>query len=183
MAHLIEENDIERLAFLSGVHSLDLWREHLAKAKILTSKLLSGTVQEAWDACLPFWLEQGRVNDLSHGVRITGYFPSFACLLGNAFREKFADQYLFLIEILEREPLKSVEYLCAFDLLEEIYLVMKKQERKVPLDLFKRIFRINRPVPPVVRAELGMKADGNETIGEIYIRISQQNNGGPTLLK
>jgi hypothetical protein len=168
MPHPIPEDAIDRLATLRGVTDFDQWKRQLENADERIQAQLAGSVDDAWQACLPSWIEIGRVNDCSRAVRAPHYMPFYANRLGRAFAETFRDDYQFLIDVLGAMPVDSHEYLCAFDLLE----MMASEFCCARLPVPEPLFAIALPVPPVVRVETACDERYNdlETIGAFLQR-------------
>jgi hypothetical protein len=150
MAHLIAADSIEKLATLSGVVRLDDWKEQIENAEDRIRAQLSGSVSDAWQACLPSWLEVGRVDDCSRAVRTPHYWQSYASMLGRAFAEVFRKDHKFLVDMLSDMPVESHEYLCACDLLQLIAFDLGFDDRSA----FEEICGLPYPIPSVLRREL-----------------------------
>ena len=149
MPHQIPEDEIYRLSTLRGVTDLDEWQRQLENSEERIRVQLHSSVDDAWRACLPTWIEVGRVKDLSRSVRVPKYWPSYANQLGRAFAEIYCDDYQFVIDMVGTLPPDSYEYLCAYDLLELIVSEFYGCELPVP----KQLFAIDLPAPSVVRVE------------------------------
>jgi hypothetical protein len=161
MSHLIPAADVERLASLTGLHDLEEFGRQLDGAENRAADLLAGDVQTAWEACLPFWIEQGRVRDLSRRVRVPKYWPSFANQLGSAFVSKFPAETAFMLQVFSTEPAESIEALCAYELLELMVQSLAADGLAVPHELLTS----ELPMPPVIRRELAHCAGDLPTIG------------------
>lgn len=169
MPHLISEDAIDRLSTLCGVTDFDDWKRQLENADDRIRAQLHGSVDDAWHACIPTWIELGRVNDFSRAVRAPKYWPSYANRLGRAFAKTYRNDYQFLIDTLGAMPRNSHEYLCAYDLLEMIVFEFYDADLSVPEPLF----AIDLPVPPVVRVETDCddRYSGFDTIGVFLHRL------------
>jgi hypothetical protein len=165
-SHPIAEAAVGRLARLAGVADPAEWARHIeAEARI--PDLVAGDVGRAWEACLPTWLEQGRVRDLSRSLRVPRYWPSFAKTLGDAFAEQHWQDYSFLLELLERHPFDSAEYLCACDLLEVVVHEFASRDLEVPA----AVFGAGGPLPWVIRRELPLDRRQLCNVGESLARL------------
>lgn len=179
MPHLIPDNAIERLSKLRGV-SLDEYKRQLEQVDTKISDRLHDSVEASWQDCFPIWLEFGRVNDLSYRIPVPYYFPSYAQMLGARFAEVHRDDYAYLINLLRTVPIKSYEYLCAYDLLETITYEFYRVNQPVP----KEIYGIDLPVPLVVYREKGWnnRFCGLESIGS-FIHLSYSIEYGDSTLR
>jgi hypothetical protein len=171
-SHPIAEADVGRLARLVGVTDAGEWRRHI-EAESRIPGLVAGDVRRSWAACLPAWLEQGRVRDLSRAVRVPKYWPSFAKALGDAFVERYWRDYPFLLGLLERHPPDSVEYLCAYDLLEGVLHEFASRDLAVP----EAIFAAKGPLPPVIRRELPWDERQLDDVGRSLARLYAEDYG------
>ncbi len=160
-------------------------RRSVTQKEIEAMKLyVTGTVTEAWEHCLPIWLNSswkdepyamgGRVNDFPAGLRRCSYLPSRETVLGHLFVERFAADYLFLLERFTHGT--SAEQLCAFDLLE---FFARDFGRDSPLPIQLRNSQL--VLPDTIRAELEDDSNYCEglrsyTLGEFLIFM--QNGGG-----
>jgi hypothetical protein len=119
---------------------------------------LNGGVHEAWDRCLPVWLNSswkdarwahgGRVDDLPTGLRKSRHSPSRENILGRLFVEQYAEDYGFLLGRLTSEI--RGERLCAFDLL--VQLARGLRENFLPLP--KELRDCELPLPEEVRPDI-----------------------------
>jgi hypothetical protein len=165
-SHPIVEADIGRLATLAGVTDPAEWGRHI-EAESRIPGLVAGDVRRSWEACLPTWLEQGRIRDLSRAVRVPMYRPSFAKTLGDAFVERHWQDYPFLLELLERHPFDSVEYLCAYDLLEGVVHEFASRDLVIP----DAVLAAKGPLPPVIRRELPWDERQLDEVGRGIARL------------
>jgi hypothetical protein len=165
-SHPIAEADVGRLAGLAGVRDPEEWKSHI-EARSRIPELVAGDVRRNWEACLPAWLEQGRVRDLSPSIRVPRYFPSFAKVLGDAFVERHWRDYPFLLGLLERHPFDSIEYLCACDLLEGVVHEFASRDLAMP----EAIVAAQGPLPPVIRRELPWDERQLESVGQNLARL------------
>jgi hypothetical protein len=142
------------------------WKRPIeARSRIL--ELVAGDVRRDWEACLPAWLEQGRVRDLSPSIRVPRYLPTFAKALGDAFVERHWRDYPFLLGLLDRHPFDSIEYLCACDLLEGVVHEFASRELAIP----EAIFAAQGPLPPVIRRELPWDQRQLDSVGQSLARL------------
>jgi hypothetical protein len=166
MSYLIPENEIHHLASLVGIahekHSQRIKQANEIEKHIIFQ--ISNSVEFTWDKCFPTWHEFGRVQSLSPCKRVTRYSPSYATVIGLEFAAVYRDKYAFIINILDKMPFNSYEYLCAYDLLEMIAVEFWRIDQLVP----EQIFDINLPVPPVIKEEVGGKEQylSLETVGQ-----------------
>lgn len=175
MPHIIDIAIIDRLAHLAGVPKFSDWKLELRDNALDADALLNGAIAEAWSKCLPTWIELGRVRDLSHGIRVSKYFPSFATRLGRAFAERFLDESPFLVQMLEAHPANSHEYLCAVDILEFQALDLDLPGPNTRASLF----GLPHPVPAVIIAEMQWNDlyAGVATVGD-YLRQRYEEEWG-----
>ncbi len=144
---------------------------------------LIGTVAQAWERCLPIWLNSpwrdesyalgGRVNDFPPGLRRTHYLTSLESALGRRFVHEFAADYLFILKRFENGL--PAEQICAYDLLT--FLAVNAYCNHEPLANELRNCHI--AVPPQIRAEL--EDDNNYsddlktyTLGEILTFMHEE---------
>jgi hypothetical protein len=139
---------LERLVSVAGVRD---WGEAQRQAARLSEipALLGESVEQAWEKCLPEWVDFGRVRDLSPCIRVPIYNPSFANRLGAAFVERFRNDPEFLIGRLELYPVESTEYLCVCDLIE---FLMHEHAYDRP-EVRQLLFALHRALPPVIQFE------------------------------
>ena len=156
---------------MAGIPTLDAWTADLANASERIETQLNGTIKEAWELCLPTWINLGRVRDLSRAVRVPKYFPSYGNQLGQAFAYKFRQEDVFLANILRESPIDSHEYLIACDLLDMIVC----ESVDDPDVHHERIFQLAFDVPPVLRRELSHKPSHypSTTIGALLRKLYQ----------
>jgi hypothetical protein len=171
MAHLIPENEIERLSSLCGVsfEEYKLVIDQLAQLNPTMLEPIYDSVETAWQICFPVWREFGRVQDLSHCIRTPHYYPSYAQYLGEQFVEVHREDFAYLLNLLTTMPINSYEYLCAYDLLEMTAGEFCRINQPVP----EAIYEADRPVPPVIYREKAWDKSfhGLESIGR-FIRQS-----------
>jgi hypothetical protein len=148
--HLIDPDQVFRLATLAGVPRFEEWKRQLEGMDERTESQLRGAVGDAWNACLPTWLELGRVRDLSRAVRAPKYWPSYARELGTAYARKFESEWRFVLGILQSMPVESHEFLCACDLLE----MMTCHYGFNDAEAREQIFRLELPLPQALQMEL-----------------------------
>jgi hypothetical protein len=149
MAHLIEPDEVGRLASLAGLARLDEWGRQRENLDARIDSQLCGNVQQAWNACLPTWLELGRVSDLSRAVRVPRYWPTYARELGLAFADRFEKEWRFILGILRSMPVESHEYLCACDLLRMMTCHFEFDDQAA----LEEIFALDCPLPSVLQVE------------------------------
>lgn len=171
MAHVIANSEIERLAQLAGVVNFDDWQRQYVDSENKIALLISGDIGQSWNACLPIWIEFGRVKDLSEAVRVPRYWPSFARNLGYAFAGRFQDQFEFLVKQLRQEPVNSYEYLFACDLL--LFIVDEFSSRRGPVPA--ELFLLQEPLSPVIDRELAFEEPKPQTVGEMLKRYCDRN--------
>ena len=169
MVHIIPKHEIYRLSRIRGIINFDAWKLQLEDAEARIDTQLKELVEEAWYACLPTWLELGRVNDLAPVLRTPKYWQSYATKLGYAFVERYRNDYQFLIDMLNVMPSNSYEYLCAYDLLEMIPFEFYTLDLPIP----NQLFSLELPAPSVVLKQLSWNKRyfGLTSIGE-FIRLS-----------
>jgi hypothetical protein len=111
-------------------------------------QILFGSVSEAWARCLPVWRQQGRVEDLPRGTRVTMYRPTLARRLGTAFAESYANEYDFVIGRIRGGD--AVESLCAFEIMVDMGPIVISGNRGTSAVLF----ALADPIPEILKQEI-----------------------------
>ena len=142
-------SEFQRLTHVAGISDFgDAERQNARLTEI--PGLLDGTIEQAWQKCLPEWKAFGRVRDRSMCVQVPRYCPSFSKNLGLCFVERFRGDYEYFIHRLNDYPVDSIEYLCTTDLIQ--YLLHEHALDELP-ETRERLFALTNPLPPVVQYE------------------------------
>ncbi len=124
---------------------------------------LEGTVQEAWERCLPVWRERGRIEDKPLGIRLPIYTVWWGKFLTYEFTRKFRDDYYFLVSFLSSDD----EFLriSAVELLG--YLCCYFGDRPIPDELLALPHTLPQQIKNEVESDNITRRKGIDTVGDL----------------
>ncbi len=124
---------------------------------------LAGTIDEAWNRCLPIWRDRGRIEDYPRDVRRPSYTPWWGKSLAYKFASKFRDDYRFLIAVLDSDD--DFQRMAAVDMLH--YLCYEFVEDPIPSELLS----LHHPLPELIKSEVSgdryARGKEIETVGDL----------------
>jgi hypothetical protein len=129
-------------------------------------RLLAGTVNEAWERCLPYWRERGRIEDLPRNLHVGRYQVTLEKWLGRSFAMKFQPDWQFVAgKLTSPDPVVSA---CAHDAIK--YMI---QWWDADLPAPAHLWTISTPLPEWVQQEIAdcpnrYGSFHGSTLGELF---------------